>query len=125
MSTILTEGELTASVETSEKPQGKGLIALPALANAHDHSRAVKPLALGASELPLELWLAAIVGAPRVDPYLVGAVSFGRSALGGAASIMCHYIRLQGGMSVIDEAREIARAATDIGVRIAFALSMR
>jgi cytosine/adenosine deaminase-related metal-dependent hydrolase len=38
---------------------------------------------------------------------------------------MCHYVRLQGGMSVVDEAREIARAARDVGVRIAFALSMR
>src|SRR5260221_104182 len=99
--------------------------AMPALANAHDHARAVKPVALGALELPLELWLAAIVGAPRVDPYLIGAVAFGRSALGGAGSVMCHYVRPQGGMSLVDEAREIARAARDVGVRIAFALSMR
>ena len=98
---------------------------MPALANAHDHARAVKPIALGALELPLELWLAAIAGAPRVDPYLVGAIAFGRSALGGAGSIMCHYVRPQGGMSLVDEAREVARAAHDVGVRIAFALSMR
>src|SRR2546423_7353528 len=125
MSTILTEGELTASVETSEKPQGKGLIALPALASAEDHARAVKPLALGAAELPLELWLAAITGAPRVDPYLLAALAFGRSALGGAGTIMAHYIRPQGGMTLVEEAREVARAAQDVGVRIAFTLVMR
>ena len=114
-----------SSVEPGNSGDGKGLLAMPALANAHDHARAVKPVALGALELPLELWLAAIAGAPRVDPYIVGAVAFGRSALGGAGSIMCHYVRPQGGMSLVDEAREVARAAHDVGVRIAFALSLR
>src|SRR5947209_13111710 len=109
--TIRIEGERIAAVETSEKSQGKGLIALPALANAHDHARAVKPLALGAAELPLELWLAAITGAPRVDPYLLAALAFGRSALGGAGTIMAHYIRPQGGMTLVEEAREVGRAA--------------
>lgn len=118
-------GDRISSVEKSDAGRGNGLLAMPALANAHDHARAVKPVALGALELPLELWLAAIVGAPRVDPYLVGAVAFGRSALGGAGSVMCHYTRPQGGMSLVDEAREVARAAHDVGVRIAFALSMR
>jgi 5-methylthioadenosine/S-adenosylhomocysteine deaminase len=104
---------------------GKGLLALPALANAHDHARAVKPNALGAFDMPLELWLAAITGSPRIDPYLVGAVSLARSALGGSGSVMMHYIRAQGGMGLVDEAREIARAAKDVGVRIAFAVAMR
>src|SRR5882672_2969407 len=118
-------GQRIAAIEKGIPGAGAGLLAMPALANAHDHARAVKPVALGALELPLELWLAAIVGAPRVDPYLIGAVAFGRSALGGAGSVMCHYTRPQGGMSIVDEAREIARAARDVGVRIAFALSMR
>src|SRR5260221_11477017 len=117
-------GRITAVTEATPG-SGAGLLAMPALANARDHAGAVKPVALGALELPLELWLAAIVGAPRVDPYLIGAVAFGRSALGGAGSVMCHYVRPQGGMSLVDEAREIARAARDVGVRIAFALSMR
>lgn len=112
-----------ASIEDSQA--GKGLLALPALANAHDHARAVKPAALGALDLPLELWLAAITGAPRVDPYLVGAISLARSALGGAGSVMMHYMRAQGGMSLVDEAREIARAARDVGVRIAFSVVQR
>lgn len=118
-------GGRVSAVTPAEPGQGAGLLAMPALANAHDHARAVKPVALGALELPLELWLAAIAGAPRVDPYVIGAVAFGRSALGGAGSVMCHYVRPQGGMSLVDEAREIARAARDIGVRIAFALSLR
>ena len=122
---IALSGNRISAVAPGKPGEGAGLLALPALTNAHDHARAVKPAALGALELPLELWLAAIVGAPRVDPYLIGAVAFGRSALGGAGSVMCHYTRPQGGMSMVDEAREIARAARDVGVRIAFALSMR
>jgi cytosine/adenosine deaminase-related metal-dependent hydrolase len=118
-------GDRIGAVQQASSDEGAGLLALPAIANAHDHARAVKPAALGALELPLELWLAAIAGAPRLDPYLLGAVAFGRSALGGAGSVMVHYIRPQGGMSLVDEAREIARAAHDVGIRIAFAPSMR
>jgi cytosine/adenosine deaminase-related metal-dependent hydrolase len=121
---ISLDGERIGAVEPTRE-HGNGLIALPALANAHDHARAVKPAALGALDLPLELWLAAITGAPRVDPYLVGAIALGRSALGGAGSVMVHYMRPQGGMTIVDEARLIARAAQDVGVRIAFALSLR
>ena len=104
---------------------GAGLLAMPAPANAHDHARAVKPAALGALELPLELWLAAITGAPRVDPYVIAAVSLGRSALGGQGAVMMHYMRAQGGMSLVDEAREVARAAHDVGVRVGFAVALR
>ena len=32
------------------------LFAMPPLANAHDHVRGVRPTALGAYDLPLELW---------------------------------------------------------------------
>src|SRR5258706_9856063 len=111
---IALSGNRISAVAPGKPGEGAGLLALPALTNAHDHARAVKPVALGALELPLELWLAAIVGAPRVDPYLIGAVAFGRSAL-GAGSVMCHYVRPQGGMSMVDEAREIPRAAQDVG----------
>src|SRR5438105_13149440 len=100
------EGERIVAVEAAAPGKASGLLAMPALANAHDHARAVKPVALGAFELPLELWLAAITGAPRVDPYVIAAVAFGRSALGGAASIMSHYVRPQGGMSLVDEAHQ-------------------
>lgn len=120
---VRVSGSRIASI--GDAAAGEGLLALPALANAHDHGRAVKPAALGALDMPLELWLAAITGSPRIDPYLVGAVSLARSALGGSGSVMMHYIRPQGGMSLVDEAREIARAAGDVGVRIAFAVALR
>ena len=71
------EGERVAALGAGTGAAGKGLMAMPALANAHDHARAVKPIGLGALELPPELWLAAIMGAPRVDPYFLGAVALG------------------------------------------------
>src|SRR5258708_30247900 len=112
---IMFSGNRISAVAPGKPGEGAGLLALPALTNAHDHARAAKPVALGALELPLELWLAAIVGAPRVDPYLIGAVAFGRSALGGAGGGVCHYVRPQGGRSMVDQAREVARAAQDGG----------
>ncbi|TAK88309.1 MAG: hydrolase [Betaproteobacteria bacterium] len=122
---IAVSGARIAGVEAADPGKGGGLLAMPAPANAHDHARAVKPAALGALELPLELWLAAITGAPRVDPYVIAAVSLGRSALGGQAAVMMHYMRPQGGMSLVDEAREVARAAKDVGVRVGFAVALR
>src|SRR2546430_16091421 len=67
------EGERIAAVEAAAPGEGSGLLALPALANAHDHARAVKPVALGAFELPLELWLPPIPRPPRVGPYAIAA----------------------------------------------------
>src|ERR1041385_4482524 len=85
---IAFSGSRISAVSPGTPGEGAGLLAMPALTNAHDHARAVKPVALGALELPLELWLAAITGAPRVDPYIIAAVAFARSALGGAGAIM-------------------------------------
>ena len=43
----------------------------------------------------------------------------------GAASVMAHYTRAHGPMSLVDEAREIARAASDVGIRVTLAIFMR
>ena len=122
---IAFSGNRISSVSEGRPGEGTGLLAMPALANAHDHARAVKPIALGALEMPLEIWLAAITGAPQLDPYILGAVAFGRSALGGVASVMCHLTRPQGGMTMVEEARRMARAAHDVGLRMAFTPSLR
>ena len=98
---------------------------LPPLANAHDHVRGVKPTSLGSFDLPLELWLLSMTGLPKVDPYLVAAAALGRQARGGLGSIMIHYTRPQDASRLIDELEIVARAATDIGVRVAIAIAMR
>ena len=74
---------------------------------------------------PLEIWLHYLALVPAVDPYLAAAVSFARSALGGAGVVMVHYTRVQGLTDLPTEASEVARAARDVGIRAGFAVAMR
>lgn len=101
------------------------LLALPALANAHDHARTFRSATLGAFGQPLESWLPFLGTVPGMDPYLCAATSFARSLRHGVTHLMVHYTRVQGGMDYVDEARAVARAARDVGVRIGFAVAMR
>jgi cytosine/adenosine deaminase-related metal-dependent hydrolase len=100
-------------------------LALPPLANAHDHLRAIRSVALGGWNLPFELWTLTQASAPKIDPYIAALVALGRSALGGCGSVMVHYTRPQGGRPIESEAARIARAAELVGVRIAFAVALR
>lgn len=118
------EGGVITSVTAGEAgPPGRRLI-LPALVNAHDHARP-SATSFGASNMPLESWiLRSVLGTPP-DPYLAAAVSLGRNARAGCGAMMVHYTRPSGTMTIVDEARAIARAAGDVGIRIAFALAVR
>lgn len=98
---------------------------MPPLANAHDHARGVRPTSLGAFDLPLEMWLAVMTGAPVADPWLVVANALGRQALSGLGAIMVHYTRPQDPARVAAELREVARAARTVGVRVAIAVALR
>ena len=104
---------------------GRRMLALPALANAHDHARTFRSATLGAFGQPLESWLPFLGVVPGMDPYLCAATSFARSVRHGVTHLMVHYTRVQGGMPYVDEVRAVARAARDVGVRIGFAVSMR
>ena len=97
-----------------------GQIAVPALANAHDHGRAFRPASYGAADQPLETWLPALMRAPDADLYTQCVVAFGRLALSGVASILHMHIP-QGG-DPVDEAKTVARAAADVGVRLGYAV---
>ncbi|MGY0788452.1 amidohydrolase family protein [Azospirillum argentinense] len=101
------------------------LFALPAPVNAHDHGRPVRSSSFGAAGKPLEVWLHYLALLPAVDPYLAAAASLGRSALGGAGAVMVHYTRTQGLTPLPEEAAEVARAARDVGLRIAFAVALK
>jgi cytosine/adenosine deaminase-related metal-dependent hydrolase len=101
------------------------LLMLPALVNAHDHGRAVRSSSIGAGGKPLESWLHYLSLFPSVDPYLAAVVALSRSALGGVGTVMMHYTRAQGFTDLASEAKEIARAAGDVGVRVGFAVSMK
>src|SRR3984893_18529885 len=100
------------------------IVALPALVNAHDHGRAVRPSSIGGGGKPLEAWLHYLALVPSVDPYLAAVVALSRSALGGVGTVMMHYTRAQGFTDLPSEVAEVARAARDVGVRVGFAVSM-
>ena len=104
---------------------GEGRLLMPPLANAHDHVRGVKPSAIGGFDLPLEMWLLYMTGLPPVDPYLVAAAALARQARGGLGSIMIHYTRPQDASRVGEELEVVARAAANVGVRVAVAVALR
>jgi cytosine/adenosine deaminase-related metal-dependent hydrolase len=116
---------LIASIAPSAQLPPRRRLALPALANAHDHARPLSPTSVGAAAKPLETWLLRLPAMPAIDPYLGAVAAFARAARAGAGSVMAHYTRLHGPMSYIDEMREVARAASDVGVRVTLALFMR
>ncbi|MCW0233028.1 MAG: amidohydrolase family protein [Ferrovibrio sp.] len=118
------EGGVITSVTKGEPgPAGRRLI-IPALVNAHDHARPTAS-SFGATNMPLETWiLRSVLGTPP-DPYLAAAVSLGRNARAGCGAMMVHYTRPSGTMGMVEEAQAIARAAGDVGIRLAFALAVR
>lgn len=98
-----------------------GLLAMPAVANAHDHGRGLRCLAAGVKDAPLELWVQDLARQPGVDPYQCAALAFARMAHGGiCAANHCH--NTQDGTRLLEEAEAVSRAARDVGIRIAFAL---
>ena len=113
--------DISAGAEPSVGPRS---LVIPAFINAHDHARPTAS-SFGALGMPLESWiLRSALGTP-VDPYLTAASALARSARAGCAAMMVHYTRPSGAMPLVEEAGAIARAASDVGIRIAFALAVR
>ena len=116
---------LIAAITPSHITAPPRLLAMPALANAHDHARPLSPTSFGGAGKPLETWLLRLGAMPSIDPYLAAVAAFGRAARAGVASVMAHYVRPHGPMPYIEEARELARAAADVGLRVTLAIGMR
>jgi cytosine/adenosine deaminase-related metal-dependent hydrolase len=116
------------SIEASGDPatagEGRGLIALPAFANPHDHGRGLRHVAVGARDQMFELWRAALYALPPVDPYLSCAVAFARQAQAGIGSIAMVYSSIRTDR-LLDDAIAICRAARDVGMRLSFVVPMR
>ena len=119
------EDERIRAIAPAARPPSRRRLAMPALANAHDHCRPLSPTSFGAAGKPLESWLLRLAAMPGIDPYLGALAAFGRAARAGAGSVIAHYTRAHGPMPLVDEVREVARAAADVGVRVTFALFMR
>src|SRR5438445_3440105 len=117
-------GVISSIAEGTPPATGPRSLVLPAFVNAHDHARPPAS-SFGAIGMPLESWvMRSALGTP-VDPYLTAASALARSARAGCASMMVHYTRPSGTMPLVEAASAIARAASDVGIRIAFALAVR
>lgn len=112
-----------ASVESTTSADD--VIVLPALANAHDHARPLRTSSVGGFAHPLETWLHRLALFGPVDPYLATLAPLARAALGGQGAVMIHHVRPTGLTDYVTEAAAMARAARDVGVRIAFGVGMR
>lgn len=126
---IALESGRIAAVKAGTEPSpddlgGAGTLALPALCNAHDHGRGLRPTAHGVPDDAVELWVPGTYTLPPLDPYLVAAVALGRMAESGVGSIVhCHLFRPP--ERIVAEAEAVARAAREIGVRVAFVVPLR
>ncbi|WP_454626042.1 amidohydrolase family protein [Bradyrhizobium cenepequi] len=115
---------ITNSIDQGAPPAGRRSFVLPAFVNAHDHARPTAS-SFGALGMPLESWLLRSALGTPVDPYLAAASALARSARAGCGAMMVHYTRPSGTMPLVEEAKQIARAASDVGIRIAFAIAVR
>ncbi len=117
-------GVITDVFEGTGPADGPRSLVIPAFVNAHDHARATAS-SFGAVGMPLESWILRTALGTPVDPYLTAASALARSARAGCAAMMVHYTRPSGTMPLVDEAKAIAKAASDVGIRIAFAIAVR
>ncbi|MCP3399140.1 amidohydrolase family protein [Bradyrhizobium sp. CCGB20] len=117
-------GVITGISEGVGPASGPRSFVVPAFVNAHDHARATAS-SFGAVGMPLESWILRTALGTPVDPYLTAASAFARSARAGCAAMMVHYTRPSGTMPLVDEAKAVAKAASDVGIRIAFAIAVR
>lgn len=120
------DGFITAVEDAGPAAPGiQRTLMMPALANAHDHVRPLPMSSFGTAFLPLEAWLPRTILATPPDAYKAALAPLARAALSGCAAVMVHYTRPSGKLDPVEEACEVARAARDVGLRIAFAPAIR
>lgn len=117
---------VTATGGANDANANRGLLAMPALVNAHDHDhgRGLRQLAFGARDQQLELWRAALYAHPAVDPYLNTALAFGRLVRSGVGTV----VHVHSSIIVdrlVSDAEAVARAARDVGIRLSFVVPLR
>ncbi len=121
MTVRFSAGRITAIASTPAdlSPIESARLAMPAMVNAHDHGYGLRPMAFGAVDDALETWITGLRARPTTDPYLEAAVAFARMALSGiATTVHCH--NSHNADTLAAEAAAVARAAADVGIRVAF-----
>jgi cytosine/adenosine deaminase-related metal-dependent hydrolase len=115
---------VVAAVAPGSAGAGGDLLGLPAMVDAHSHARGLHHLAFGARDQRFELWRVALYAHPPVDPYLNALLAFGRMAQAGIGTVMHVYSSILVDR-LLPDAEAIARAARDVGIRLAFAVPLR
>ncbi len=100
-----------------------GTVAVPSLANGHDHGRPVSSLAFGAVDGPLESWLTAIRTMPQLDPEASAVVFFGQLLASGFTATM-HFDRPGEPQALVDSLSVVGRTASTMGIAAAIAVPM-
>lgn len=107
---------------TPDNSQTNHLLALPALANAHDHSRGIASFTYGAFDQALELWLPALKLKPALPIYGLTALALAKMARSGIGSVVhCHN---PSGGDLLGEVQAVCQAAQDVGLRLALAVPL-
>ena len=96
-------------------------VVIPGLVNQHFHV-GVTPFQLGVPDLPLELWMAARIGARYVDPYLdqlYGAIQMIESGTTTVQAI--HFTGLGYKPLDLEVTDKVIKAYQDVGMRVSYA----
>lgn len=115
----LANGRIRSVLPGAGNGEGEGLLAVPAMINAHDHGYGIAPMAFGASDDALECWIAGLSVRPTIDAKQEALVAFARMALGGiGATVHCHNSLVANDLEV--EVAGVAEAQREVGIRVAF-----
>jgi 5-methylthioadenosine/S-adenosylhomocysteine deaminase len=96
----------------------------PGFVNAHHHV-GLTPFQLGAPDLPLELWLAAKIGLPSVDPYLDTLYSAFEMIASGVTTVQHLHVARGPAAEIVGQSSAILRAYDDIGLRASYSYGFR
>ncbi len=97
---------------------GRGLLAMPAPVNAHDHGYGIRTMDFGCMDDALEPWIPWMRLRPPTAPYLEALVACGRVAKAGCGATMhCH--NSLNADRLVEEAADVVRAGRDCGIRLA------
>src|SRR5258706_16463114 len=110
------QGDRITVVEPASAPVPQHLV-LPALADAHDHGRALRTFDFGAADQALELWIPALFLHPALPVELLATIALARLARAGYGSV-AHFHRPQPYDALVEEAVPVPRAATAVGGRL-------
>ena len=120
----IVSGRIAGDVgEPSVVFEAPGTVAVPSLANGHDHGRPFSPVAIGAVDGPLETWLTAVRQMPDLDPEAAAVVFFARLLTSGFTASM-HLDRPADPQTLVDSLPIVGKTATTMGMTAAIAVPM-